>query len=200
MNIKIFQVTLVAYRKMSDTDSAVLAHPLPDHLVGNDLGQMKLVHKIKKGVFIRKKLYYILNSDNKEIIKSSGIDSSKLDYNLFLDLLKGKSITIERINFKVQWKDFTLKIINSNITVNGLKGEIKINKSSFAVSFPIKYSIIIHPLYPIEIKNIKFKENNSLIMTKKSESLLTLKEKLIIIIFLISLLSTFLLLLLKIFI
>jgi len=185
---------------MSDTDSAVLAHPLPDHLVGNDLGQMKLVHKIKKGVFIRKKLYYILNSDNKEIIKSSGIDSSKLDYNLFLDLLKGKSITIERINFKVQWKDFTLKIINSNITVNGLKGEIKINKSSFAVSFPIKYSIIIHPLYPIEIKNIKFKENNSLIMTKKSESLLTLKEKLIIIIFLISLLSTFLLLLLKIFI
>jgi len=44
---------------MSDTDSAVLPHPLPEHLVGNNLGQMKLVNKIKKGVFIKKKFYYI---------------------------------------------------------------------------------------------------------------------------------------------
>lgn len=33
---------------MSDTDSAVLPYPLPDKLVSNDLGKMKLVNEIKK--------------------------------------------------------------------------------------------------------------------------------------------------------
>jgi hypothetical protein len=31
---------------MSDTDSVVLPKPLPDYLVGNEIGQMKLVHEI----------------------------------------------------------------------------------------------------------------------------------------------------------
>jgi len=39
---------------MSDTDSAALPYPLPSHLVGDGLGQMKLVHKIKKGIFVKK--------------------------------------------------------------------------------------------------------------------------------------------------
>jgi hypothetical protein len=86
---------------MSDTDSAVLPYPLQDHLVGTGLGQMKLENKIKKGIFIRKKLYCIIDSDNQEIIKSSGIDSSHLNYNLFVKLLKGESLTIERTNFNV---------------------------------------------------------------------------------------------------
>jgi len=65
---------------MSDTDSVVLPYPLPGHLVGNELGQMKLEHEIKIGIFIRKKFYYILTPDGKEIIKSSGIVSSKLNH------------------------------------------------------------------------------------------------------------------------
>jgi hypothetical protein len=86
---------------MSDTDSVVLPKPLPDYQVGKELGQMKLEYPIKKAFFIRKKLYYILTTDNQEVIKASGIDSSKLNYNLFLDLLNGKSVEIERVNFKV---------------------------------------------------------------------------------------------------
>jgi len=66
---------------MSDTDSAVLSKPLPNHLVGGELGQMKLEQQIKQGIFIRKKLYFILNCNNKEIIKASGIDSRKLNPN-----------------------------------------------------------------------------------------------------------------------
>ena len=62
---------------MSDTDSAVLPYPLPDHLVGNELGQMKLEHKVKSGIFIRKKLYALIDDKNNEIIKSSGIDPDK---------------------------------------------------------------------------------------------------------------------------
>jgi len=86
---------------MSDTDSAVLPYPLPVHLVGTRLGQMKLEQVIELGIFIKKKTYYIKNSNNKEVIKSSGVDSSHLNYELFLKLLKGETITIERTNFNV---------------------------------------------------------------------------------------------------
>jgi len=110
---------------MSDTDSIVLTKPLPEELIGKELGQMKLEYEIKKAIFIRKKLYYILTPNDQVIIKASGIDSSKLNYELFLDLLNGKSIQIERINFKVGWKDLTINVEKSNITVKGLIEKIK---------------------------------------------------------------------------
>jgi hypothetical protein len=87
---------------MSDTDSAVLKKPLADHLVGNKLGQMRLVQEIKKGFFIRKKLYCILDKDNQVQIKASGLDSSKLNYNSFIKLLNGESIEIKTIVFNVE--------------------------------------------------------------------------------------------------
>jgi hypothetical protein len=86
---------------MSDTDSAVLTKPLPEQLVGKGLGQIKLVNGISNGIFIRKKFYCIINSDNQEVIKASGIDSSKLSYNCFIKLLNGESIRIDRTNFNV---------------------------------------------------------------------------------------------------
>jgi len=86
---------------MSDTDSVVLSKSLPEGLVGDNLGKIKLEYKIKKAIFIRKKLYCILTSDDQVIIKASGIDSSKLSFDLFIDLLKGKSVEVERINFKL---------------------------------------------------------------------------------------------------
>jgi hypothetical protein len=86
---------------MSDTDSVILKYPLPHNLVGEDLGQMKLVHKVKEGIFIRKKLYAILDSDNQVDIKASGIDSSHLNFGLFIKLLNGEIVTIERKPFNV---------------------------------------------------------------------------------------------------
>ena len=88
---------------MSYTDSAVLPYSLPDNLVNSDLGQMKLVSKIKHGIFIKKKLYCILDSNNQVIIKSSGVDSTRLNYNLFLKWLKGESVTVDRTNFNLNW-------------------------------------------------------------------------------------------------
>ncbi len=49
---------------MSDTDSVVLTKPLPNKLIGDNIGLMKLVHNVKKGIFIRKKLYCLIDSDN----------------------------------------------------------------------------------------------------------------------------------------
>jgi hypothetical protein len=86
---------------MSDTDSVVLTKPLPALSVGKELGQMKLEQEIYKGIFIKKKLYCIINSKGQEIIRSSGIDSSRLNYKLFLKLLHGETIEIEKTNFNV---------------------------------------------------------------------------------------------------
>ena len=110
---------------MSDTDSAVLPYHLPNNLVGKELGQMKLVSNIKHGIFIKKKLYCILDSDNKVTIKSSGIDSSRLNYNSFIKLLKGESLTVDRTNFNLDWEEFNVNVEKSDILIQGLTEKIK---------------------------------------------------------------------------
>lgn len=143
---------------MSDTDSAVLPNPLPDNLVGNGLGQMKLENKIKRGIFIRKKLYYILNSENQEIIKASGIDSSRLDYSYFVKLLSGESIKIQRKTFNVELKDLNISVVSSDVLVQGLVGKIKtifncpdVNFKSLSVYNPNSYNIIVYPVHEKKI-------------------------------------------------
>lgn len=86
---------------MSDTDSVVLTHPLPNNSIGKDLGLMKLEHEIVEGLIIRKNLYCIKTSDNQVIIKSSGVDSSRLNYDSFVKLINGETLTIERTHFNV---------------------------------------------------------------------------------------------------
>ena len=142
---------------MSDTDSVVLTRPLPNKLVGVRLGQMKLEQKIIKGIFIRNKLYCIINYKDQEIIKSSGVDSNKLSYNLFLKLLNGESIEIERTTFNVGWKDLSLKLVNSSLFIHGIPRIKTIYNTPDAkfkfISFPIKYNMIVHPFFLIPVKD-----------------------------------------------
>jgi DNA polymerase type B, organellar and viral len=87
---------------MSDTDSAVLTKPLDPQFVGTEMGQMKLEHVIKHGIFIRKKLYAIKTIDggeNKTIIRSSGVDKNLLTFEDFEKLLKGENLMKERFSF-----------------------------------------------------------------------------------------------------
>jgi len=149
---------------MSDTDSAVLSKPLPDHLVGKELGQMKLEQEISKGIFIKKKLYYLLNSKGQEIIKSSGIDSSKLNYNLFIKLLNGETLSLKRTNFNVEWKTLNINVVDSKVEIQGLTGEIKTIYNTPDVNFK---SIIVHPLYPLE--NILNLNKESTILEKDND-------------------------------
>ena len=60
------------YLYYSDTDSAVTSTPLPEHMVGDSLGQFKLEHKIQKGVFLCPKVYGLLLEDGTEVIKVKG--------------------------------------------------------------------------------------------------------------------------------
>lgn len=57
----------------SDTDSAVFNAPLPPHMVGTELGQMKLEYTISKAVFLAPKVYALITEEGQEIIKAKGL-------------------------------------------------------------------------------------------------------------------------------
>jgi DNA polymerase type B, organellar and viral len=67
----------------TDTDSIVLKSKLPGKYLGKEIGQMKIEHIIKKGIFAGKKLYCIINNKQNLIIKASGIDGNKLSFKDF---------------------------------------------------------------------------------------------------------------------
>jgi hypothetical protein len=74
-----------------DTDSMTVNNPIPDDLIGNNLGLFKLEHEIDQAYFISPKLYALKTSNGKYIVKAKGI-GSKLDYNSFETLIKNKNI------------------------------------------------------------------------------------------------------------
>ena len=57
----------------TDTDSIVTNKALPDKLVGNKLGQLKLEYKIADAVFLAPKVYGFKTSEGQEVIKVKGL-------------------------------------------------------------------------------------------------------------------------------
>ena len=103
-----------------DTDSIILTYPLDPKYVGSSLGQFKLEHIIKEGFYLSKKFYMFVTNDNEIIIKCKGINNKNniLNYDSFVELFKGNSITVNQIQFHKNYK--TLELIISTI-----KKEIK---------------------------------------------------------------------------
>lgn len=92
-----------------DTDSAIMQYPLPEVLVGPGLGMMKYEDDIKLGLFADKKLYYAVNSEGKENIKSRGVgkdfnrkDILKLGH--FLLMLAGHVVAVIKTKFVITKK------------------------------------------------------------------------------------------------
>lgn len=77
----------------TDTDSIVIDRPLNEEMVSeNKLGKFKLEHVVQRAYFIAPKLY-LLETGDKTIIKSRGIQSSLLNKEDFVDLFNDKPIT-----------------------------------------------------------------------------------------------------------
>ena len=76
----------------SDTDSLVLNTELPREVISNSLGDFKLEHIIKKGIFIAPKVYALVLEDGSEEIKIKGskvkISYSEMEALLHKDALK----------------------------------------------------------------------------------------------------------------
>ena len=57
----------------SDTDSIVTDKELPQHLVGVELGQLKLEHVVRKGVFLAPKAYILEAVNGEVVIRVKGV-------------------------------------------------------------------------------------------------------------------------------
>ena len=62
----------------SDTDSSIIDKPLPESMVGNKLGQVKLEHVIDRAVFLAPKVYGLVTMDGQEIIKVKGLTAKSI--------------------------------------------------------------------------------------------------------------------------
>lgn len=98
----------------SDTDSAVINKPLPDNLIGNALGQLKLENTITKAVFLAPKVYGLIDTEATEIIKAKGLtkDSIKNIKVSDLELLLRKD-SIKSFSQEKSYK----QLFNANISV-----------------------------------------------------------------------------------
>jgi hypothetical protein len=129
-----------------DTDSIVTDRPIPSHLIGNELGLFKLEHIIKHGYFIAPKLYALITSDNKTIIKAKGIGNN-LTINDFENLITNKSLIKAQDRWFKDVSNANIDIKNMNISVNPTsfkrKTIIENNRLRYTIPFTINNNSII---------------------------------------------------------
>ncbi len=108
----------------TDTDSIAINKPLPDHLVGNKLGQFKLEYIAKKAIFLSPKLYILELLNGEQVIKARSLgdenltmnDFIQMSYGLKLNKTKTKFITdmknggsVKKLNFSLELSPLNLK-------------------------------------------------------------------------------------------
>jgi hypothetical protein len=129
----------------TDTDSIDINTPLPDHLVGKELGQMKLEYNFIEATFLAPKVYGGLYSDNnqlKSITKVKGF-KNKLDYYELKSLLtKDNSLklnqtkwfkNIENANISIKEQLYTLIPTDNKISFI-YKNKILVNTKPFIIN------------------------------------------------------------------
>lgn len=99
----------------TDTDSAITDKPLPDNLIGKNLGQMDLENTYSKFITFGPKFYAGVTSEGKEIVKVKGLSHNVLPSFSELELLLDKGKYLEKEQTKV-FKDVGL----SEITLQNL--------------------------------------------------------------------------------
>jgi DNA polymerase type B, organellar and viral len=96
----------------TDTDSIFINKPLPDHMVGSGLGQMKLEYIFKDCVFLGPKIYTGITEDGKYICKIKGYkDASSVP----LDALK--KLLIKEGSLKLKHNKWFRNLAESNILI-----------------------------------------------------------------------------------
>ena len=105
----------------SDTDSYVTNKPLPKELIGDNLGQFKLEHTIKKAVFLAPKVYALINNQGEEIIKVKGLTKD----------------TLPEINFEtlenLLIKDSSLEFTQDKWFKKIIAGEIEVDQVAYTL-------------------------------------------------------------------
>lgn len=129
----------------TDTDSVVLASPIPeDEVSSTELGKLKMEYFVKKGIFLAPKSYYILTTEEKIILKHKGIAKSLVNEEWFetqyAELHKTKQIPIVS-NFQIDWESLNVmkrdKIVNLGIKVNTKREPVFDNNQTWVDTTPL---------------------------------------------------------------
>ena len=83
----------------SDTDSFCFTKPLPDNLIGDHLGQLKLEYKIKEALFPMEKCYILETTDGKKVKKFKGLKANSVKDEHYQALYRGENIHVEQQRF-----------------------------------------------------------------------------------------------------
>lgn len=133
----------------TDTDSIVTDIKLDDNLVGNNIGQFKLVHIIDEGYFISNKSYALKTTDGKTVIKCKGFLNRSLNFESFIEVYKGNVVEGKRYESK---KDY------SNGVILNIKDNLKLSPFSYTKRVKVLNSAKLW----VDTKPININTNNSM--------------------------------------
>jgi hypothetical protein len=139
----------------SDTDNIVIDRPLPKELVGDQLGQMKLEHTIKKAIFLAPKVYGLLTLENKQIIKVKGVTFKTIKEININDL---EDLLLENSELEFKQNKWFKKVLDGNISIDEVFYKLKVTSNKrkniyinyddikiFSSTEPYNYNEIIKP-------------------------------------------------------
>jgi len=133
----------------TDTDSIFIDRPLPDHMVGKELGQMKLEYVFTDCVFLGAKIYAGITEDGRYICKVKGFKDAKS-----IPLEEMKSLLVKDSSLKLKHNKWFRDLAEGNILIKEQVYELSrtenkrefIYKNNVAVdtrAFALNYSRII---------------------------------------------------------
>jgi hypothetical protein len=102
----------------TDTDSIVTDITLDDNIVGNKLGQFKLVYKTVKGYFISAKTYCLVLMNKSTVIKVKGLYNKSLTLNKFKNLYKGVNVKGKKEDTETVYNKGSVVIKEKKIKLN----------------------------------------------------------------------------------
>jgi len=96
----------------TDTDSIFIDRPLPDHMIGERLGQMKLEYIFEDCVFLGPKIYAGITTDGKYICKIKGFKGAKS-----ISLGDMKSLLVKDSSLKLKHNKWFRNLAEGNILI-----------------------------------------------------------------------------------
>jgi hypothetical protein len=137
----------------TDTDSLFRTTPLPNNLVGKELGQFDFKGKVLRGYFLAPKFYCLVMENGDIITKTKGLSKNTLTEQDFLELYFGltKKIPIEKFISKLYKSNISLRYSYLNIKPQILKREPIYKDGLIIDTAPLK--VINGKLIKLDIKN-----------------------------------------------
>lgn len=141
--------------RSQDTDSGVFNKPLPDHMIGTTLGQVKLEHVINKAVFLAPKVYGFIDTEGNEIIKVKGLKSNVIKTIHFSDL---EALLLQDSTRELTQEKWNKQLFEGTISTSDQLYTLKATSNKRQ---PIYNNGIFDNTKPYNYDNIIKKDNNA---------------------------------------